>query len=144
MHNLIVIRRSTPQVLSKTLADRLYESSYYGKAVVVTAKPAAFLAATRKQWAIQTRKIIRQRASTLDATKIMELNRQISWRRTIRFSAKPPDDALEVPVTFGSAETFVACPPICRSMYVTYRISKEQLHLMSSWMPKGGVVIIYE
>jgi UDP-3-O-[3-hydroxymyristoyl] glucosamine N-acyltransferase len=137
MHNL-------SKVLSKELAERLYDTSHYGKAVVVTDKPAALLAATRKQWVIQTRKLQHQRASTLDAIKIHEANRQISWRQMLRFSAKPPEDALGAAVTFGTAETFVKFPPMCRTMYITYQFSKEQLYMLTSWMPKGGIVIFYE
>ena len=143
MHNLSVIQHAMPKVLSKELAEQLYDTSYYGKAVVVTDKPAALLASTRKQWAIETRKLQHQRASTLDATKILEANRQISWRQALRFSAKPPEDALEAAATFGTAETFVSFPPMCRTIYITYTFSKEQLHMMTSWMPKGGVVVIY-
>jgi hypothetical protein len=144
MHNLSVVWRTRPKVLSKELAERLYDTSYYGKAVVVTDKPAALLAATRKQWAMQTRRLQHQRASTLDATKILEVSRQISWRQTLRFSAKPPEEALEAAIAFGTAETFAAFPPMCRTMYITYRFSKEQLYMLTSWMPKGGIVIFYE
>jgi len=132
-----------PKVLSKELAEQLYDTSYYGKAVVVTDKPAALLASTRKQWVIQTRKLQHQRASTLDTAKILEANRQISWRQTLRFSARPPEDTLEAAVTFGTTETFVAFPPMCRTMYITYPFSKEQLYMITSWMPKGGIVVFY-
>lgn len=144
MHNLTVIRRKTPEFLSKELAEQLYETSYYGKAVVVTDKPAALLAATRKQWVGYTRNLQRQRASTLDAIKITDATRQIAWRQSLRFSAKPPEDVLEAAVTFGIAEAFVKFPPTCRTLYITYSFSREQLYMLTSWMPKGGVVIFYE
>jgi len=144
MHNLSLVRREMPQNLSKELAEQLYETSYYGKAVVVTDKPVALFAATRKQWAMQIRQLQRKRASTLDATKIAEVTRQITWRQTLRFSAKPPVDILEAAITFSTAATFLKCPPMCRTMYVTYRLGKEQLYMLTSWMPRGGIVIFYE
>lgn len=133
-----------PEAFSKELAEQLYETSYYGKAVVVTDKPVALLAATRKQWVSKIRQLQRHRASTLDAIKITEAIRQIAWMQSLRFSAKPPEDVLEAAITFGTAETFVKFPPTCRTMYVAYRFNKEQLYMLTSWMPKGGAVIFYE
>lgn len=144
MHNLSLVRRTMPKLLSKELAEQIYETSFYGKAVVVTDKPAALLAATRKQWLMQIRRLQRQRASTLDASIITDVNRQISWRQTLKFTTRPPEEMLEAAVTFGTAEAFLAFPPMCRTMYITYRFSKEQLHLLTSWMPRGGVVVFYE
>jgi len=144
MHNLSIMRRPAPKTLSKELAQQLYETSYYGKAVVVTDKPVVLLAATRKQWLAQIRILQHQRASTLNTTKIAEIKRQISWRQAINFSARPPEEILEAGITFGTAETFVACPPMCRTAYITYEFSKERLYMLTSWMPKGGVVIFYE
>jgi hypothetical protein len=63
--------------------------------------------------------------------------------QTTRFSAKPPNDLLEADITFATAEDFVKFPPTCPTVYVTYRFDREKVHMLTSWMPKGGKVVIY-
>ncbi|HEU4914908.1 MAG TPA: hypothetical protein VFT16_05950 [Candidatus Saccharimonadales bacterium] len=143
MYQLSVLYRSPRGSLSRDIADEILERGLYGKIAVVTDKPVALLSATKKQWLKLARQAQRDRSSTLDASKVSALTQQIAWMQSLRFSATTPDDLLEAGVTFASAKDFVHVPPVCRTIYVTYEFEIEKLHILTSWMPRGGLVVIY-
>lgn len=143
MHNLSVLHCSPASSLAHDLAERIYERGMQGQVAVVTDKPIVLLAATRKQWLKLMRRAQRDRSSTLNASKIAQLSQQIAWMQSLRFTATAPDDLLEADVTFATAEDFVRMPPICQTVYVTYEFDKAKLHMLTSWMPTGGLVVIY-
>lgn len=144
MNQLSVIIRELRGSLAKDLADEILERGPYGKIAVVTDNPVILLSATKKQWLKLARRKQKERASTLNSLKVSELTQQISWMQSLRFSAKAPDDLLEAQVTFATAEDFVRVPPECRTVYVAYRFEEAKLHMLTSWMSKGGLVVIYE
>lgn len=144
MNQLSVLYRELRGSLAKDLAEEILERGLYGKIAVVTDKPVILLSATRKQWLKLIRNMQRERSSTLDAAKIAKLTQQIAWMQSCQFSAKDPDDLLEAHVTFATADDFSRVPPMCQRVYVTYEFGREKLHMLTSWMPKGGLVVIYE
>jgi ATP-dependent phosphoenolpyruvate carboxykinase len=144
MHNLSIIWRSTQKNLAKELAEQIYEMSIYGQVVVVAEKPPALLAATKKQWARAVRLLQRERSSTLDASKISKTTQQIAWMQNLSFSARQPRDASEANVVFGTADCFVIVPPLCRTLFVTYKLDEAALYMLTSWMPQGARVIFYD
>lgn len=145
MHGLYVEKRSLNGhgSLSWDLAHHMYARSLRGKIAVVTDKPVELLSATRKQWLKILRRAQREQASTLNATRILELVRQISYMHGLEFAARAPDDLLVADVMFATAEDFVKIPPICPTVYVTYPFEKEKLHMLTSWLPKNSVVVVY-
>ncbi len=144
MNQLSVLYRELRGSLAKDLAEEILERGLYGKIAIVTAEPVILLSATRKQWLKLIRRAQRDRSSTLDAAKIAKLSQQIAWMQSCRFSAKVPDDLLEAYVTFARAEDFRRVPPICQTLYVAYEFEREKLHMLTSWMPKSSLVVIYE
>lgn len=136
-------RRLKGQPLSRDLAAQLYKTSSLGKIAIVTKSPPALLAATRKQWLRLIRKLQRERSSTLNTLRKEQLEIQLEWMRQLRFTAKPPEDMLEAGITFATADDFVRTPPNCRMVYITYGFEREKLHLLTSWMPRNGVVVIH-
>lgn len=145
MHGLYIELRSLngKTLLSWDLAHHIYARGMQGKVAVVTDKPVESLATTKKQWLKLMRQVQRERSSTLNAVRIDELTRQIVWMQKLNFSAKLPDDLLDADVTFASADDFVRVPPVCSTIYATYPFAREKLHLLTSWMPKNGVVVEY-
>jgi hypothetical protein len=144
MHKLHIEYRTHKRSLSQDLATQLRKTGERGKVAIVAYTPMGLLAATRKQWVKITRNLQRERSSTVDATKIISLTRQIATMQSSRFSAKPPTDFLEADVTFARAEDFVKIPPICSTIYITYKFEKEKLYMLTSWMPEGGTVVVYD
>lgn len=143
MHELKVLHHSSRGSLSRDLAEQICDRSMQGKVAIVTDRPIVLLSATRKQWLKLMRRAQRDRSRTLNTLKIVQLTQQIAWMQSLRFTATAPDDLLEADITFATAEDFVRIPPVCRTVYVTYEFEKEKLHMLTSWMPKGGLVIIY-
>lgn len=145
MHGLYIERRSVngKTLLSWDLAHHMYMRGTQGKVAVVCESPVELLAATKKQWLKLMRQVQRERSSTLNAIRIAEFSRQIAWMQELKFSAKPPEDILEADITFATADDFVRIPPTCPTVYVTYKFEREKLHMLTSWMPKNGVVVEY-
>lgn len=144
MHGLLVEKYSLEgKGLSWQLAAHIAAHGSQGKAVVVADKPVTLLASTRKQWFRLTRLTERERSSTLNAVRKERLEIHLEWMRQLRFTAKAPEDMLEADITFATADDFVRNPPDCRMVYITYSFEREKLHMLTSWMPRNGVVVIY-
>lgn len=144
MHGLLVETYSLEsRGLSQQLAAHIAAHGPQGKIAVVTDKPVSLLASTRKQWLRLIRLTENERSSTLNPTRKEQLGVQLEWMRQLRFTAKPPEDMLEAEVTFAVADDLVRNPPDCRMVYVTYSFEREKLHMLTSWMPRNGVAVIY-
>jgi len=144
MHQLFIEQRpQSGNGISGDLAKHLYGRLLRGKVVVVCDNPRAFMSATRKQWLKIYRQVHREQASTLDATKILELTHLLGRILNLRFSAKPPIEEVDADVSFATTEQLLAWAPVCHTLYVTCHIEKEQLHLVTAWMPRGGLVVTY-
>jgi hypothetical protein len=115
-----------------------------GKVAIVTNMPVALLSSTRKQWLRFIRLTERERSSTLNPIRKEQIEMDLVWMRLLKFSAKTSYDVLEADVTFATAEDFVRTPPDCRIVYVTYAFEREKLHMLTSWMPRNGVVVFYD
>lgn len=129
--------------MSRQLALHIAAHALQGKIAVVTDKPIALLASTRKQWLRLIRLTENERSSTLNPTRKEQLEMHLEWMRQLKFTAKPPEDVLEADVTFAVADDFVCSPPDCQIVYVTYGFEREKLHMLTSWMPRNGAVVIY-
>jgi hypothetical protein len=144
MHGLFIENYSLDgKTLSRQLAKHILADAPQGKIAIVTSKPTALLSSTRKQWFRLIRLTQRERSSTVTAARKERLAMQLSWMSQLSFTAKPPDDVLEADVTFATADDFVRIPPVCQTIYVTYSFKREKLHMLTSWMPRNGVVVMY-
>ena len=145
MHGLIVEQNSFgANPGTKDLARHLYTRMNCGKVVIVADKPNSLISAIRKQWLKLARKVQKEAASTLSATRIYELNEVITRMHTLSFTTKWPPDA------YGPADVYIAtanellqwAPEAeCRTLYVTCEIKPEQLHMVTAWMREGGLVV---
>jgi hypothetical protein len=131
-------------LLSRDLARSICAYGMHGKIAIVSEKPTELLSVTRKQWLKLIRRLRRERSSTLNASRIAELEWQIDWMQRLSFTSRTPTDPLEADVNFATADDFVRVPPVCSTLYVTYDFEREKLHLLATWMPKRGVVVAYE
>lgn len=129
--------------LSQQLASHIAAHGSQGKIAVVTDKPATLLASTRKRWLRLIRLTKNERSSTLNPARKEQFEIHLEWMCQLRFTAKTPEGMLEADVTFATADDFVRSPPDCRIVYITYAFEREKLHMLTSWMPRNGVVVIY-
>jgi hypothetical protein len=145
MHGLLVEKHSLQsKPVSRCLAQYIRRHGPQGKIAIVTDKPEALLAATRKQWLKLIRQVKNERSSTLITARVDLLTQQIAWMQSLSFTSKAPDDQLEADITFATADDFVRVPPVCRIVYITYTFEREKLHMLTSWMPRNSLVVIYE
>lgn len=145
MHELVIEKRQlNNKLLSRDLADLLLNRALYGKVVVVTDKPIVIHSTIRRRWQYIMRRLEIDRSRTLNHLKIDHINNQLCFARHIRFSSSPPeDDVLYAGITFMKPSDCVRVAPACRTLCVACEVPKEQLYLMTAWMPKGGRVVLY-
>jgi hypothetical protein len=144
MHGLYVEHITLEKTLSWHLARHICAHGPQGKITIVTDRPAALLPAVRKQWSKLLRQTQNERSGTVNPIRIDVLTRQILWMQGLTFTGKAPDDLLEADITFATAEDFVRVPPVCRCVYITYSFERGKLHMLTAWMPRNSLVVIYE
>lgn len=145
MYNLFVEKHTLQgRPLSWQLARHICSHGQQGKIAVVADRPDALLAAMRKQWLKLVRQAENERSGTINPARAELLTHQILWMQSLIFTSKAPDDQLEADITFATADDYVRVPPVCRCVYVTYAFEPEKLHMLTSWMPRNGLVVIYE
>ncbi|HKR82433.1 MAG TPA: hypothetical protein VJR27_05565 [Candidatus Saccharimonadales bacterium] len=144
MHGLFIEKYALHhKTLSQQLAQHIAAHGPQGKVAVVTDRPIALLSSIRKQWLRLIRLTERARSSTINPIRKEQLEVHLEWMRQLSFTAKAPDDLLEADITFATADDFVRVPPDCRIIYITYGFEREKLHMLTSWMPRNGVVVLY-
>ena len=145
MHGLYIEHRlKGSSTVSEDLVKHMYTRVLQGDVAIVAEHPVSMLSVIRKRWLKIERQLRRQRSSTLDSRRILEVTQELIRVQTLKFTAKKPVDDPVGNVQMATVEDFMVFPPQCRTMYVTYRITIEQLHLVTSWMPQGGLVVIYD
>jgi hypothetical protein len=127
---------------TKDLAKHLYTRMYYGKVVIVAANPVSVISALRKQWLKLARKVQKERASTLNAVRIMELSGIVTYMQNLDFTMHYPPDDYPGDVYIATINEILRWPPACRTMYVTCDVELEKLHMITAWMPKGSLVVM--
>ena len=142
MHGLIREEYNFP-ASTKVLTRHIYSRMYCGKIVIIAENPSALLPPLRKQWLKLARKVQVERAKTLDGGRIKELTLIVATMQTMRFKAGWGDDPTGADVYVASIDQLMQWPPDCSTLYVTSIISKEQLHMVTSWMTRGSLVVIY-
>jgi hypothetical protein len=145
MHELVVERRQlNNKLLSRDLAELLFECSFSGKAVVVTDNPVVLHSAVRRRWQAMVRRLQVDRSSILNHSEIQDINARLHFIRYIRFSSKSPeDDLLNGDITFMKPNDCIRVAPSCQTLYVASEVPREKLYLMTAWMPRGGRVVLY-
>lgn len=130
--------------LSKVLVDDLYERALFGKVIIVAENPPAMLSAVRKQWCKKLYRLSVEYAGLRSSAVRQRLADRIYMLKRLTFTAQPPEDILQANITIATANDLVCAYPECHFAFVTYEFPREQLHMLTVWMPPGGVVIIYE
>lgn len=146
MYGLAVEHRKIEgkMVLSKDLANHMSARQLNGKIAVATEKPTALLSAVRKQWFRLIRQAQRERSSVLGKRYKLNLDHHIERLQKTSFTSKPPIDDPIADIAFATVEQFLLAPPVCCTLYLVGDIGKREQHMLASWMPPHGLVVIYE
>jgi hypothetical protein len=129
--------------LSWDLVHHLFVRPVRGRVVIVTERPVVLLATTKRQWYKLLRQVQLERSSTLQATRIAELSRQIAYMQNLSFTTKPAKTTSKASVLFAIADELTNFPPVCQSLYVTYELDKQTLHTLTRDMLRDGVIVLY-
>jgi hypothetical protein len=127
---------------TKDIARHLYTRMYYGKVVIVTDRPMSVIGALRKQWLKLARKAQKERAGTLNPTRIKELSGIISYMHGLDFTIQYPPDDHPGDVYIATLDNVLRWPPACRTLYITCEVELEKQHMITAWMPKGSLVVM--
>lgn len=141
---LIVEHRRPGIAVSIDLALHMSQRRSQGTIAVVTDRPQALMSSVRKQWLKLIRHMQREKSSTLSRRRKDELTEVIHSMQTTGFTARDPTDDPLAHISFATVEQFIATPPECATLYVAEPIPKLSQHMLVSWMPRSGQVVIYE
>lgn len=130
-------------LLASDLMHHLHSRQYLGKAMVVCDTPFSTLRVSRKQWLKLARTIQRERASTLNADKILKFTYTITHMQHMRFTAKAPEQAPEAQLYFADATTDIYIPTGCHTVYFAAHLSKEKVEAIIAQLPESALVVDY-
>lgn len=143
MHGLI---REEGFFSTKNIAQHMCSRIYSGKIVIVADKPSGLLGSLRKQWLRLIRDLQKQRASTLDPVRINEITSRIAHMQQTRFAATwyKGDANFDqyYDVCIATADELHHWPPEYKTMYVTSKLDREKLFMITTWMRPGSLVVI--
>lgn len=132
-----VIRRGS---LSQDIASHLYARQWHGTAIVVSDKPKVLLSSVMKQWVELSRKVQRERASTLNAGRIQELSHGLSHMEHLRMAAKSSVKQAEWDVLFVLPSELHSLPEDCCTVYVACADSEAAVEDCKQMLVRGVVV----
>ena len=136
---LLTLNTSLSWDIAKHMSGRLE----FGHVVVVAQQPEALLASVRKQWLKVLRQLENRRSSTLDAAKVARYSHDIARMQQADFAASSPIEDMCSNIIFATAQQLLEWAPECRTLYVTCGVDRLQLHMITAWMPVGGVVVTF-
>lgn len=127
---------------TKDLARHMYTRTACGKVVIVADNPATLLSPLRKQWLKLARKVQKESAKTLNATRIYELSQVATRMQALKFGCKWPPHEYAADVCIATPEQLLQWAPECKTLYVACGIRREDLYVITALMPKGALVVM--
>jgi len=124
-HLQIEVHTSLVSQLPHALASHMLSTCLNGSIAVVTDRPKELMVQIKQEWVRLTR----------DKTS--------HYRENISFSSASPFDDDQASVTFSTAKEYKLLPPICRTLYITQKVTKQDMYMLTSWMPQHGTVVLY-
>ncbi len=123
------------------LANHLYTRLALGSAAIIAEHPEELMRETKRAIFKITHRLQRQRSTTSDVGRLIEVSNAISRLQTWRLSASSDD--FNATVQFGTAAMFLANPPAPQILYVTCQVDAAELDMVTSWMKAGDLVVAY-
>jgi len=142
----IELRKTAAKGSESTAADvmrHLHTRQHLGKALIITAQPANMLAAGRKQWMKITRSLQKQRASTLNADKILKHTHTIAHMQHMRFTTQNALESPEADVYFMDPDNIQMIPVHCWGVYIMDGITAPSAESLLNQLPAECLIIDY-
>lgn len=134
---------ATSAAASSDLARHLLTRQHLGKTVVVTDKPLITMSVVRKYWLKLSRSLQRERASTLNAEKILQLTYDITHMQHMEFAARSFYENPYADVFFVTPSQLDQLPANCFNFYVVASLAEEQLRVALGQLPAQALVVDY-
>ena len=134
---------SSHTTVGSDLARHLLARQHVGKTVVLCDKPVIVMSVVRKYWFRLTRNLQKERSSTLNAEKILQLTYDITHMQHMEFIAKPFRDQPQADVFFVTPEQCGHLPATCSSLYILCSVKQTILHTALQQLPNHALVIDY-
>lgn len=138
------LKTASPAVVADNVAEHLLDQLVNGRVAVVSDKPDEFMAELRRVWNRMERELRFILSNETDYIRRHEIITRLHYMRQCTFTTTPPIQESSAWVVIATVEQFLAWPPVCQAMYITYPISSRDRHLITSWMPRYGTVIMYK
>lgn len=129
--------------LAADMMRHLHTRQYLGKAVVICERPSIFMANAHKQWLKLSRTIQKQRASTLNAEKILKYTHTITHMQHLKFVARSPLEAPSADVYFLRRDQLELLPLQCLTVYVNAELSPADLRSIVAQLPSDALFVDY-
>jgi hypothetical protein len=140
------LRKQSAKGTDSLIADmmrHLHTREYLGKALIICDQPTITLSAARKQWLKLSRVIQKQRASTLNADKILKYTHAIAHMQHLHFSVKDPLEDPDSAVYFLGPAHIHVLPPQCFTVYITTHIEPEIVDNLLTQLPDSALIVDY-
>jgi hypothetical protein len=140
------LRKQSARGTDSIAADimrHLHARQHLGKALIICDQPTGLLAASRRQWLKMGRAIQKQRASTLNADKILKFTYTITRMQHLHFSSKGPLEEPEADIHFLTPEQCTTIPIHCYTVYIQTDIDNDSAAAAVSQLPAEALVVDY-
>ena len=130
--------------LAYDLANNIAERSLYGSTLVLCASPRITLSAIRRQWFPLLRRIQKQRASTTNYERIANLENQLAYLSSLKFSTKPlPGDEYST-IFITDYNTSLGLMPPFATIYIVAPYPESILSEVVRYLAPQGLAILCE
>lgn len=145
MHGLEIEHRRIGKGKSLSVDLVRHFSRRRGQAIIVTDEPAMLMSFVRNQWLMLEQRIDLEmkHASIADSEYVSAIRDRIAYMQSVSFLAESPVDMLTANITFATAVDFISVSSMCHTAYITYNFAPAKLHMLTSWMPPNGLIVIY-
>lgn len=136
--------RGTDSVAADVMRH-LHARQHLGKAIVLCeGNPVVMLSASRKQWLKLARSIQKQRASTLNADKILKFTHTIARMQRMRFTMKHPLERPDADIFFLKPSQLDTIPTNCFTFYLVQHVGAVNAQKIALGMPADSLLVDYE
>lgn len=129
--------------IAADIARHIHSRQQLGTVLIICDQPVAMLSAIRKQWMRLTRTVQRQRASTLNADKILKYTRSITQMQHIRFTTKQPSYLQDAAIYCLESSDELELPKNCFSVYTLLPLSFHRAQTVVQTIARDALVIDY-
>jgi hypothetical protein len=121
----------------------LHTRQHLGKAIVVSSQPPVMLPVARKQWVKITRALQKERASTLNADKILKHTHTIAHMQHMQFTSHDPLDSPDAEVYFMEPGKLEVIPVHCWTVYILDNLSATEADGLLVQLPAEALIVDY-